>query len=112
MLALYVAATLLGGCRGADAVSERAFVCKWKSSRLATPLFIYANGEWETKTEEGGILQYGVWQYEKDRIVWTIKMKDRITKDPDAVTSVKPSEFKVRESDGSITTFSRMEETR
>jgi hypothetical protein len=110
MLALCVVVAILCGCHSADAVNEKAFVGKWKSSRLATPLFMYANGEWEIKTEEGGILQYGVWQYEKDRIVWTIKLNDRITKDPNPVTSVKQNEFKVQESDGAITTFSRMAE--
>ena len=96
---------LVGGQR----ISERDFVGKWQSSRLVTPLHLAANGEWEIRTGEGTVLQYGVWRYEDKKIVWTIKQGGRISDDVNAVLSVAPAEFRLRERDGSTTVFKRLQ---
>lgn len=83
---------LVGGKR----VSERDFVGKWQSSRLATPLHLAANGEWEIRTQDGAILQYGVWRYESKKIVWTIKRGARVSDDANPVLSVGLAEFRLR----------------
>lgn len=98
-----------GGCSGRDDISSHNFVGKWKSSRLATPLILHDNGDWEIKTEEGSVLQYGVWKYQKNSIVWSIKMDAQVTHDVNPVISVEPLIFRLKEADGSISTFTRLD---
>lgn len=88
--------------------NERDFVGKWQSSRTLTPLIIAANGEWEIKTPEGAVLQYGIWRYENQKIIWTIKLGSRITDDVNPVLSVAANEFQLREQDGKTTVFKRI----
>lgn len=99
----------LNGCSGRDKHTENNFVGKWKSSKVTTPVYLYTNGEWEIMTDEGKVLQYGVWQYTKDRIMWSYKVDDQIGHDMNAILSVTPKEFQLREGDGSITTFSKLD---
>ncbi|MES2414650.1 MAG: hypothetical protein V4614_12660 [Pseudomonadota bacterium] len=90
-------------------VSREAFVGKWKSSQLTTPIYLHANGEWEVKKDEdGGVLQFGVWQYTDDRIVWSVKVNSEIIHDPNKVLSVSPKEFRLAEK-GGTTVFQRIE---
>lgn len=96
---------LVGGQR----VSERDFVGKWQSSRLVTPLHLAANGEWEIRTPDGAVLQYGVWRYADNKIVWTIKQGARVSDDANPVLAVGPAEFRLREQDGTTTVFKRLE---
>ncbi|MBI5430551.1 MAG: hypothetical protein HY938_08855 [Nitrosomonadales bacterium] len=87
------------------AIKERDFVGTWKSSRTGTPVHMHANGEWEIRTEEGSVLQYGVWQYANDWMIWSYKTGGTVEHDANAVLSVHPEEFQVRERDGTTTTF-------
>lgn len=73
------------------------------------PLQMQANGEWEIKSADGTALQYGVWQVQGRRMVWTIRIDGRITHDENAIVSVSPRRFELREQDGSLTRFDRIE---
>lgn len=111
LLALLVTTCLLltlPACSRQNQATPASFVGKWKSSKLTTPLYLYENGEWEIKDDEGGILQYGVWHYQDGKIIWSIKLNGRINHETDSVLSVAPNEFKLRESAG-VTTFSRLD---
>ncbi len=94
---------------GRGAITEKNFVGKWVSSRSATPMYLYANGEWEINADDGTVMQYGVWQFKDQMIIWSYMLNSRFLHDPNTVLSVKPTEFQVREQDGSITTFTRLE---
>ncbi len=96
-----------GGVSGA--ITEKDFVGKWVSSRSATPIHLYANGEWEIKADGGAAMQYGVWQIKGRQIIWSDMHRGNLEHDPDPVVYVKPNEFQVVEQDGSITTFTRLE---
>ena len=80
----------------------------WTSSRTNTPINMYANGEWEIKSDEGNIMQYGVWQVAGQNIIWSFKDGGRIVHDINPIVSVAPNEFKVREQDHTTTTFTRV----
>lgn len=107
---LFVTALILiyAGSRG-ETITEKSFVGKWKSSKLETPIYLYANGEWEIKKNDGAILQYGVWQYKAKKIIWSYKIDSSIGHDVNAVLSATPMEFQVKESDGTTTIFKRLE---
>jgi hypothetical protein len=99
----------LSGCSDNEAYAVSDFVGKWKSSRVSTPIHLYENGEWEFKADDGAVQQYGVWQYFDHKILWTVRVNDRISHDWNLVLSVTPKEFQLRESDGSTTIFSRLD---
>lgn len=105
---LMMVATLYG-CSNKDAFTEKDFVGKWRSSRVTAPIYLYENGEWEIITDEGVSQQYGVWQYKENKIMWTVRVDDRIIHDTNAVLSATPREFRLGESDRSITTFSKLD---
>ena len=101
---------LASACSGEPSPHHEQFVGKWKSSRLATtPLYLHQNGEWEIRTGEDRVLQYGVWQLQDRRIMWTIKMDGRLNHDENAVLSVRQGRFELRERDGSVTVFERLD---
>lgn len=102
-------AVALAACGGKQPASHLSFVGKWKSSKLETPLFLYENGEWEIKQEDGGILQYGVWEYRDGRIIWSFKSGSRIGRDVNAVVSVADKEFRLREGT-QLTVFQRLDD--
>ena len=70
---------------------------------------MYKNGEWEIRTEEDSVLQFGVWQLDGRRIVWSIKMEGRLDHEENAVVSVAQRRFELRERDGSVTVFERLD---
>lgn len=92
-----------------ETYSEDMFVGKWQSSRIETPIYMYDNGEWEIKAESGAVVQYGVWDYEGDKITWSFKWGSVVRDDVDPVVSATETEFKVRESDGTTTTFIKLD---
>jgi hypothetical protein len=92
-----------------ETIVEKMFVGKWKSTKLETPVFLYENGEWEIKTDGGAILQYGVWQYKDNKIIWTYVVHSQIGHDVNTVLSATPLEFQIKEGDGSKTVFSRID---
>jgi hypothetical protein len=101
---------LAAACSGEPSPRHEQFVGKWKSSRLATtPLYLHQNGEWEIRTDEDRVLQYGVWQLQDRRMVWSIKMDGRLEHDENAVLSVRPGRFELRERNGSVTVFERLD---
>ncbi|WP_162086431.1 hypothetical protein [Sulfuriferula nivalis] len=106
-VALLLAAFMCVSC-SRETITAKSFIGKWKSTRLETPTYLYENGEWEIKTEDGVILQYGIWQYEHNKIIWIDKAGSGIETDANAVLSVTPQEFRVKENDGTTTTFSRL----
>jgi hypothetical protein len=85
------------------------FVGKWKSSRLATPLHLRANGEWEIRNDDGPVLQYGVWQLHERRFVWSVRIDGALVHDPNDIVSVSQRRFELRERDGRLTQFERLE---
>jgi hypothetical protein len=105
-LALVVA--LLAACGGKPEPAQ--FVGKWKSTRLATPLHLHGNGDWEIRDAEGAVLQYGVWQVRDRTFVWSIKLDGALQHDPNPIMSVQPGRFELRERDGSVTRFDRIGE--
>ena len=98
----------VAGCSKHPAPTTTSFVGKWHSSKLDTPIHLYSNGEWEIKKEDGSVLQYGVWEYKDDRIIWNFKMGSQIVRDVNRVQSVSLKEFRLHE-DQVITTFTRLE---
>lgn len=109
ILLLVSALCSLAACSGGKTFTEKSFVGKWKSSRAVTPVYLYENGEWEIKSEEGVVLQYGVWQLKDRSLLWTFKFGPNIGHDLNPILSVTPREFKIRESDKSTTTFTRLD---
>ncbi|MFM9970169.1 MAG: hypothetical protein ACKVQK_17400 [Burkholderiales bacterium] len=88
---------------------EKDFIGKWRSSKLTTPIYLHANGSWEIKTDDGAVLQFGVWRIKDKSIVWTYKVDARVGHDGDPILSSTPREFSVRENDGAITTFVKLD---
>lgn len=110
LIALLAMITLLDGCTNRDTLTAADFVGKWKSTRMiTTPVHLYGNSEWEIKSDDGAVMQYGVWQYQDRKILWSFKTTDGVIHDKTRVLSVTPDEFRIRERDGSTTTFSRLE---
>lgn len=108
--ALAALLALAGACSRAPEPRAEQFVGQWKSSRLATmPLHMHANGEWEIKADEGNAVQYGVWRVQGRRMLWTVRMAGRITHDENAILLVAPQKFELREQDGSVTRFERID---
>ena len=98
----------LNACSSRE-TSRDSFVGKWKSTRATTPIYLHDNGDWEIKQNDGTILQYGVWQLKDGSIVWSFKIGSSVGHDRNSILSVKPREFRLRESDGSTTTFTRLD---
>lgn len=90
-------------------ITEKTFVGKWRSSKLGTPIYLYQNGEWEIKKDDGVVLQYGVWQYKDKNLIWSYKVDGSVGYDPNPLISANSEEFKLQEADGTTTTFSRLE---
>lgn len=90
-------------------ISEEMFVGKWKSSKLTTPLYLRANGDWEIKQDDGTVLQYGIWEYKNKKITWSYKVGSSIGHDINPVLSITSNEFSVMEGDESTTSFTRYE---
>lgn len=109
MAAAALCAALVPGCSREPQPRHDQLVGKWKSSRLATPLYLHTNGEWEIRTEDERVLQYGVWQLQGRHIVWSIRMDGRLAHDENTILSVRPGRFELRERDGSVTRFDRLD---
>ena len=108
-VALAVVLILCGLSACSREASRDSFVGKWKSSRATTPIYLHDNGDWEIKQDDGTILQYGVWQLKDGSILWSFKIGGSVGHDRNSILSVKPREFKLREADGSTTTFTRLD---
>ena len=108
--ALALLALTVGGCSRSGRVDAAALVGKWRSSRLtAAPIHLRTNGDWEIRTEDGALLQYGIWELEGSRITWSYKRGGSIEHDVNEVLSVEPKRWTLRERDGTTTTFDRLD---
>lgn len=106
-LALFM---MLVACDKLSGVNKQSFVGKWQSTRMVTtPVFLMDNGEWEIRNDSGKAMQYGTWDYKDSQIIWYYQSGKEMIRDPNKVLSMKPGEFKLKEQDGSITTFSRLD---
>lgn len=86
------------------------FVGTWKSSRLSTPLLMRENGDWEIRSADDGVLQYGVWRLDGQRLIWTVRdAYGQVTHDANTVLSAEPRRFVLAERDGSKTSFDRLD---
>lgn len=106
-IAALLALLVLAACQAS--LKPEQFIGKWKSSRLATPLHLHANGEWEIRTQDGPVLQYGVWQLQDHRLVWSVRMGGALMHDPNEIISVSPRRIELRERDGTLTQLERLE---
>jgi len=104
-----VGSLLVVALAGCQRISAGDFVGKWQSSRAVTPIHLAANGEWEIRQDDGTILQYGVWRYADQKIIWSIKQGSRVVDDPTPVLAVERREFKLQERDGATTVFRRLD---
>lgn len=110
LTALVCAVSLLAAC-GAPQPEPDYFVGKWRSTRLTTtPLHMYENGEWEIRDDADVVLQYGLWDYRDGVLTW-IYRRDGVTlsRDVNTVIAVRRREFEIRESNGDITTLTRLD---
>lgn len=102
-----LAVALLAACQ--QQLGPAQFAGKWKSSRLATPLVLNANGEWEIRAADDQVLQFGVWQLRDRSFIWSVKVDGRLQHDPNPIVSVSARHFELRERDGSVTRFDRLD---
>lgn len=101
---------LLGALVACSKAPEAAsFVGKWQSSRLSTPLLMTSDGKWEVRDGDGAPLQFGVWELKNGGILWSFRIDGDFGQDWNALVSFRPREFRLRERDGAITTFTRLD---
>jgi hypothetical protein len=112
LLVIVAAVGLLYWTFGRNSVPEPAsLVGRWQSTRTQTPVYLHANGEWEIRREEK-VLQYGVWRLERGSLIWTYKDGSGYRDDINPVLSTGRDRFQIRETDGSVTTFTRIGDIR
>lgn len=74
------------------------------------PMLLLANGDWEIRDEQGGQpLQYGVWQVQGRIMLWTFRSEGQAVHDKNRIESLGPRQFVLREQDGSLTSFERLD---
>lgn len=102
---------LLSGCTREPELQTAQFVGAWKSSRLdSRPLHLLANGDWEIRADGGGKpLQFGVWQLQSRTMVWTFRTNGQTVHDKNRIESIALNQFVLREQDGSLTSFKRLD---
>lgn len=103
-----VLVAMVPGCKRTPPVEAADFVGRWQSSRLTTPLVLHANGDWEIKNDQGEVLQYGVWSYVPGQFLWTFKHGAQVQHEVNPLLSFDPSAFSLRETDGTVSTFTRL----
>lgn len=108
----FMLAISLSACSKHGSFDSSLFIGEWQSSRLTTPLHLLNNGEWEIKTSEGAVLQYGVWELKGRHFVWSVQIAGDIERDVNEVMSAMPTRFELKEADGRVTTFDRLDVSR
>lgn len=108
--AISLLVTLAPGCARDPQPQPRQFVGTWQSSRLASrPLHLLANGDWEIRSEGAAKpLQYGVWQLQGRTMLWTFRSNGETVHDKNRIESFDSGRFVLREQDGSLTSFARL----
>ena len=101
---------LAPGCTRDPELQPQQFVGTWQSSRLASrPLQLLVNGDWEIRSEGAAKpLQYGVWQLQGRTMLWTFRSNNETVHDRNRIESVDSGRFVLREKDGSLTSFARL----
>jgi hypothetical protein len=67
------------------------------------------NGDWEIRSEDAAKpLQYGVWQLQGRTMLWTFRSNGETVHDKNRIESFDSGKFVLREQDGSLTSFSRL----
>jgi hypothetical protein len=98
------------------APKRKMFVGAWKSSRIRVPHVynIYEDGRWDIKMG-GSVANLGGWHLKGNNILWreaiTFSFGDQKPdkrEDLNPILEVGPDKFRIRELDGSITTFTRI----
>jgi hypothetical protein len=97
------------GCFKKTADPRLILIGKWQSSRLVTPLYLYENGEWEIKRDDGAVLQYGVWEFKNNSIFWTHKSGGLVISDVNPVLQMQTTSFLLSENDHTITSFKKID---
>lgn len=92
----------------ADPYDARNFIGAWRSTRTNTPIHLLDNGEWEIRGPQGEVMQFGVWTYDRRRLIWSHKSGAQVLHDITLLVDYQRATFKVREADGSVTTFTRL----
>lgn len=105
---LVVLGVVLSACGAKTQATHAFFVGKWKSSKLSMPVVLLDNGEWEIRSENGDVLQYGLWEYRGDSIVWRFKRGSETLTEVNPVIYAKDREFRLEEG-GQTTVFLRIE---
>lgn len=105
---LMLALTLLAACARQEPLTEAAFVGKWHSSKANAAIRLDANNEWELLGGDGGVTEYGVWQVYDNKLVWSFRTDGTTNHDVNPVLSFAGKEFKLREANGAVTTFLRL----
>ena len=108
--AISLLVTLAPGCARDPEPQPQQFVGTWQSSRLASRLLhLLANGDWEIRSEGAAKpLQYGVWQLQGRTMLWTFRSNDETVHDKNRIESFDSGQFVLREQDGSLTSFARL----
>lgn len=108
--AISLLVTLAPGCARDPEPQPQQFVGTWQSSRLASRLLhLLANGDWEIRSEGAAKpLQYGVWQLQGRTLLWTFRSNGETVHDKNRIESFDSGQFVLREQDGSLTSFARL----
>ena len=56
----------------------------------------------------GNVLQYGVWTYKDKKVTWSFKVDTYVMHEINDLISSDTNTFKLKEVDGSTTTFSKI----
>lgn len=110
VFAAWAAIALMAACsRQAEPLAQE-FVGTWRSSRMVSaPVVLMSTGEWEIRSDTGNVMQHGVWRLERGTIVWTVRAGGHIESDRNPIVAWAERSFRLREADGSVTTFDRLE---
>jgi hypothetical protein len=108
ILLLPLIVLLLGLAACSPELKQSDFIGKWRSSKASTPIYLDANGEWEIRSDDGTVLQYGIWRYDNHKIMWTVKIGGSYRHEANEVVNFASGEFKLKELDGSETTFQKL----
>lgn len=104
---MLVLVTALGGCTFKGEYSEKDFVGKWTSTKYASPIYLYENGEWEVISDTGGVTQYGVWQVTGNKIMWSFKLGGKVHHVREKIQTLSTQEFTLGEGN-KVSTFKRI----
>jgi hypothetical protein len=110
-LAVYSCLGGLVACRQ-DAMPQASHIIGvWNSSRMnSRSVHLLANGEWEVRDAGSPKpLQFGLWRIEGRWLVWTYKRGALVILDKTQFESFEHRGFTLREQDGSLTRFTRVD---